>query len=102
MRIIDRSKEFRKELDAKVKRAFNVSSDAVTKRIQRQAPVLTGKLRDSIIKDMVSDFHARIGSDVDYAGIVEARTAFMRKGLFLSMDEVKEIFENEGFKVKKH
>ena len=101
MKIIDRSDEFKRELNAKARRAFDTASDAVTKRIQRQAPVLTGKLRDSITKEVVSDFHARIGSDVDYAGIVEARTAFLRRGLMLSFDEVKAIFKAEGFKVKR-
>ena len=60
---------------------------------QAASPVDTGRLRDSITSEVSGDT-LTIYSDVEYAGIQEARVGFIDEGLDAAIDYL----EDEGFK----
>ena len=100
--------KFMLELDKKIKESLLKSAEVIKKEAKGQAPVDSGRLKNSIKIDR-SDLNSnevRIGSDLDYALITElggltgnggVRTPrpFLRPALKMSKSRIKRIFKGK-------
>ena len=69
------------ELENAVKRALMECGATAENYAKRDAPVDTGRLRNSMAHKMVSDNTVAIGSDVEYAKYQELGTLGARRGI---------------------
>jgi hypothetical protein len=89
--------DFRKlesDMIAKIKEAYNRAAELTKDSVASEAPVDTGKLRDShyVEGDFKDGFHIR--SDIPYAWIQDKHTSYVETGLSKAEQKVKAIFEN--------
>lgn len=98
--------EVERRLDEAVERALTAVGTQVTNYARANAPVDTGRLRNSITFETLNDEDAVvIGSNVEYAPYQELSTSrmkaanggkgFLRPAINDHMDEYKNIFTNE-------
>lgn len=99
-------KEVEQRLDDAVERALTAVGTQATNYARANAPVDTGRLRNSITFETLNDEDAVvIGSNVEYAPYQELSTSrmkaanggkgFLRPAINDHMDEYKNIFTNE-------
>jgi HK97 gp10 family phage protein len=93
---------FLEKLNATLLYKMTQSTELVESNIKQECPVITGTLRDSIIKSMEvmgTKIKGIIKATAPYAWWVEFGTvksaprAFMRRGLALSISGIKDIFK---------
>jgi len=105
MKSLDRLlKNFPKKAKKTIDLSLNQSGLEVRNQAKKNAPVLTGHLRRSIIHKLKSGVHVEVGTDVVYARVREFNTkrlpkGYLRPALKTKQKKVKQIFERNINKV---
>lgn len=77
-------------IDQDIKRKIGKVALLTQAEVKRNTPVITGRLRNSIVADKRSEYEWVIGTNVEYAGKVEVRRNMFLKGSNFAKKKLRE------------
>lgn len=83
------------QINLKINQQLEKSGSMIESSAKSQAPVDTGRLRDSITHSLdAADNSVEIGSNVEYAPYVEYRKSFLKAAADKDKSNILKLFEN--------